>query len=78
MIDFGVAKALAGKLTDKTLVSETGKTVGTLIYASPEQAAGRQYDIDTRTDVYSIGVLMYELLAGAAAVHGRAVGAGRR
>ena len=65
VIDFGLAKALGGKLTDKTLVSETGKTVGTLIYASPEQAAGRQYDIDTRTDVYSLGVLMYELLAGA-------------
>jgi serine/threonine protein kinase len=65
VIDFGLAKALAGKLTDKTLVSEVGKTVGTLIYSSPEQAAGRQYDVDTRTDVYSLGVLMYELLAGA-------------
>ena len=65
MIDFGLAKALAGKLTEKTLVSEIGKTVGTLIYASPEQAAGRKYDIDTRTDVYSLGVLMYELLVGA-------------
>ncbi len=64
VIDFGLAKALGGKLTDKTLMSEIGKTVGTLIYASPEQAAGRQYDIDTRTDVYSLGVLMYELLAG--------------
>jgi serine/threonine protein kinase/WD40 repeat protein len=64
VIDFGLAKALAGKLTDKTLVSETGKTVGTLIYSSPEQAAGRPYEIDTRTDVYSLGVLMYELLAG--------------
>jgi serine/threonine protein kinase len=65
VIDFGLAKALAGKLTEKTLFSEIGKTVGTLIYASPEQAAGRQYDIDTRTDVYSLGVLMYELLVGA-------------
>ncbi len=64
VIDFGLAKALAGYLTDKTLITETGKTVGTLIYASPEQAAGRQYDIDTRTDVYGLGVLMYELLAG--------------
>ena len=65
VIDFGLAKALAGSLTNKTLVSETGKTVGTLIYASPEQAAGRSYDIDTRTDVYSLGVLIYELLVGA-------------
>jgi WD40 repeat protein/serine/threonine protein kinase len=65
VIDFGLAKALAGRLTDRTLISETGKTVGTLIYASPEQAAGRQYDIDTRTDIYSLGALLYELLVGA-------------
>ncbi len=65
VIDFGLAKALSGRLTDKTLISETGKTVGTLIYASPEQAAGRQYDIDTRTDIYSLGALLYELLTGA-------------
>jgi serine/threonine protein kinase len=64
VIDFGLAKALAGRLTDRTLVSELGKTVGTLIYASPELAAGRQYDIDTRTDVYSLGVILYELLVG--------------
>ena len=64
VIDFGLAKALAGKLTDKTLISESGKTVGTLIYSSPEQAAGRTYVIDTRTDIYSLGVLLYELLAG--------------
>ncbi len=64
VIDFGLAKALAGRLTDKTLVSELGKILGTLIYASPEQVAGRQYDIDTRTDVYSLGVILYELLAG--------------
>jgi serine/threonine protein kinase len=64
VIDFGLAKALAGNLTDKTLISEIGKTVGTLIYASPEQLAGRQYDVDTRTDVYGLGALLYELIAG--------------
>ncbi len=65
VIDFGLAKALGFKLTDKTLVSETGRTVGTLLYSSPEQAAGRTHEIDTRTDIYSLGALLYELLAGA-------------
>jgi len=64
IIDFGLAKALSFRLTDKTLVSEIGRTVGTLLYSSPEQAAGRTLDIDTRTDIYSLGVLLYELLAG--------------
>ncbi len=64
VIDFGLAKAMNYKLTDKTLVSEFGKTVGTLIYSSPEQAAGKVYQVDTRTDIYSLGALLYEMLAG--------------
>jgi tetratricopeptide (TPR) repeat protein len=64
VIDFGLAKALGGKLTDKTLVTETGRTVGTLLYSSPEQAAGRTHEVDTRTDIYSLGAVLYELLAG--------------
>ncbi|MBL8755418.1 MAG: serine/threonine protein kinase [Planctomycetes bacterium] len=63
VIDFGIAKATSQKLTDKTLFTEHQQVVGTLQYMSPEQAAG-SLDIDTRTDVYSLGVLLYELLTG--------------
>jgi tetratricopeptide (TPR) repeat protein len=65
VIDFGVAKAAGQTLTDKTLVTGFGSLVGTLEYMSPEQAEVNQLDIDTRSDVYSLGVLLYELLAGA-------------
>ena len=64
VIDFGLAKALGGRLTDKTLFTEHGRTVGTLLYSSPEQAAGRGYEVDTRTDIYSLGAMLYELLTG--------------
>jgi eukaryotic-like serine/threonine-protein kinase len=64
VIDFGVAKAAGQSLTDKTLVTGFGAIVGTLEYMSPEQAEVNQLDIDTRSDVYSLGVLLYELLAG--------------
>lgn len=64
VIDFGVAKALSGeKLTDRTLNTQMGAVIGTYGYMSPEQASGSA-DIDTRTDVYSLGVLLYEFLAG--------------
>jgi tetratricopeptide (TPR) repeat protein/cell division protein FtsB len=64
VIDFGVAKAAGQPLTDKTLVTGFGAIVGTLEYMSPEQAELNQLDIDTRSDIYSLGVLLYELLAG--------------
>ena len=64
VIDFGVAKAAGQSLTDKTLVTGFGAIIGTLEYMSPEQAEINQLDIDTRSDIYSLGVLLYELLAG--------------
>src|SRR5436305_1231895 len=64
VIDFGVAKAAGQQLTDKTLVTGFGNIVGTLEYMSPEQAEMNQLDIDTRSDIYSLGVLLYELLTG--------------
>jgi serine/threonine protein kinase/Flp pilus assembly protein TadD len=64
VIDFGVAKATGQALTEKTLVTGFGNIVGTLEYMSPEQAEVNQLDIDTRSDIYSLGVLLYELLTG--------------
>jgi serine/threonine protein kinase/tetratricopeptide (TPR) repeat protein len=64
VIDFGVAKAIGPKLTEATLFTEFGKVVGTLEYMSPEQAEMNQLDIDTRSDIYSLGVMLYELLTG--------------
>jgi len=64
VIDFGVAKAIGRPLTDKTMFTEFGQVIGTIEYMSPEQAKLNQLDIDTRTDIYSLGVLLYELLAG--------------
>ncbi|MFC1792793.1 protein kinase [Planctomycetota bacterium] len=64
IIDFGVAKALSQSLTERTLVTEQAQMVGTPEYMSPEQAEMTGQDIDTRTDVYSLGVLLYELLTG--------------
>ncbi len=64
VIDFGIAKALGQQLTDKTLVTGFAQMVGTPLYMSPEQAQLSGLDIDTRSDIYSLGVLLYELLTG--------------
>jgi tetratricopeptide (TPR) repeat protein/predicted Ser/Thr protein kinase len=65
IIDFGVAKAMSQPLTEQTLVTEPGHFVGTPEYMSPEQAETTGQDVDTRSDVYSLGVVLYELLTGA-------------
>jgi eukaryotic-like serine/threonine-protein kinase len=65
IIDFGVAKALTQKLTADTMFTRVGALLGTPQYMSPEQADSSGEDIDTRTDVYSLGIILYELLAGA-------------
>ena len=65
IIDFGVAKATAQHLTERSLFTELGVLIGTPEYMSPEQAEMGSLDIDTRTDVYALGVLLYELLTGA-------------
>jgi serine/threonine-protein kinase len=64
VIDFGVAKALGQELTDKTLFTGVAQMVGTPLYMSPEQAGMSGLDVDTRSDIYSLGVLLYELLTG--------------
>ena len=64
VIDFGVAKAIGQQLTERTLFTGFGAVIGTLEYMSPEQAEMNQLDIDTRSDIYSLGVLLYELLTG--------------
>src|SRR5438445_1150638 len=64
VIDFGVAKALGQELTDKTLFTSIAQMIGTPLYMSPEQAGMSDLDVDTRSDIYSLGVLLYELLTG--------------
>ena len=64
IIDFGVAKAAAQRLTERTLHTELGQLIGTPAYMSPEQAEMSGLDVDTRTDVYLLGALLYELLVG--------------
>ena len=66
VIDFGLAKAIGNEsqLTEKTMFTEFGQVVGTLQYMSPEQAELNSLDVDTRTDIYSLGVMLYELLTG--------------
>ncbi|MCI0459723.1 MAG: serine/threonine protein kinase [Gemmataceae bacterium] len=64
VIDFGVAKATGGQLSERTLLTEFGSVIGTLEYMSPEQTELSQLDVDTRSDIYALGVVLYELLTG--------------
>jgi serine/threonine protein kinase len=64
VIDFGIAKAVGQQLTDKTIYTQFTQLVGTPLYMSPEQAGQSGRDVDTRTDIYALGVLLYELLTG--------------
>ena len=71
VIDFGIAKATQGELTDKTLHTQFQQFIGTPAYVSPEQAEMSGLDIDTRSDIYALGVLLYELLVGRTPFDGR-------
>jgi WD40 repeat protein/serine/threonine protein kinase len=64
VIDFGVAKAVSQRLTERTLFTQQGVVLGTPEYMSPEQAGATVFDVDTRSDIYSLGVVLFELLAG--------------
>ncbi len=64
IIDFGIAKAVGRRLTENTLITHAGVALGTAAYMSPEQAEGSGLDVDTRSDIYSLGVILFELLTG--------------
>jgi serine/threonine protein kinase len=77
VIDFGVAKATGQRLTERTMFTGFGDVIGTIEYMSPEQAEVNQLDVDTRSDIYSLGVLLYELLTGSTPLeHKRVMNAG--
>ena len=71
VIDFGIAKATQAELTEKTLVTQFHQLIGTPAYMSPEQAEMSALDVDTRADIYSLGVLLYELLTGKTPLDGK-------
>ena len=64
IIDFGIAKAVGQRLTDKTIYTHLSQMIGTPLYMSPEQAQINALDVDTRSDIYSLGILLYELITG--------------
>lgn len=74
IIDFGIAKALGAQLAEQTLVTRWGQMIGTAAYMSPEQADSSTVDVDTRSDIYSLGVMLYELLVGRLPFDPEAVG----
>jgi non-specific serine/threonine protein kinase/serine/threonine-protein kinase len=74
VIDFGIAKAVGRRLSNQTLVTEYGQAIGTPAYMSPEQAEMSALDVDTRTDIYSLGVMLFELLVGSLPVDPEAIG----
>jgi serine/threonine protein kinase/tetratricopeptide (TPR) repeat protein len=76
VIDFGIAKATGQKLTERTMFTEFGQVIGTLEYMSPEQAGLNQLDVDTRSDLYSLGVLLYEMLTGTTPLEPNRLGTG--
>jgi non-specific serine/threonine protein kinase/serine/threonine-protein kinase len=74
IIDFGIAKAVGRQLTENTLITHAGVALGTAAYMSPEQAEGSGLDVDTRADIYSLGVILFELLTGKLPVDPEAMG----
>jgi serine/threonine protein kinase/Tfp pilus assembly protein PilF len=74
IIDFGVAKAIGQRLTEQTLVTQLGEAIGTPAYMSPEQAEASGMDVDSRADIYSLGVMLYEVLVGDLPVDPREIG----
>jgi non-specific serine/threonine protein kinase/serine/threonine-protein kinase len=76
IIDFGIAKAIGHRLTERTLFTEQGQLIGTPEYMSPEQAEMSGLDVDTRSDIYSLGIMLYELLVGVLPFDGQALRSG--